>query len=100
MRVILLIAVVIAFLAISYGFIATGRLLERAANKRNSARIDPQTYEEMANLIRLVFGAQPVDDPAYIPQWMKDEGQPVLRKIGTARRAVPPSDGPVWRLPS
>lgn len=65
----------------------TGRLLERAAVRRQTDRLDPQTYHEMANFIRLTLGAQPVDDPAYIPEWMKAQGQPILRKIGTARRA-------------
>lgn len=77
--------IVLAALFLVLTGVAAGRLLER----RRADHIDPQTYREMSNFVRLVLGAQPVDDPAYIPQWMKDEGQPVLRKIESRRRLAP-----------
>lgn len=65
-----------------------GKRAGQELQKKAQGAIDPTTYYEMADFVRLVLGAQPVDDPAYIPEWMKEQGQPVLKKIGTARRAI------------
>lgn len=87
-KLILFIAALVILAGIIAMCIRAGIKIGEERESRRRGAIDPTTYYELANFVRLVLGAQPVDDPAYIPQWMKEEGQPLLKKIGTARRAV------------
>jgi hypothetical protein len=89
MRLLIPIAVLVVLAGIVFVSIKIGRGLERAAAKREADRLDPQTYHEMANLLRVVFGpVQNVDDVVILPEWMKKDAKLVLGKIGTARRAI------------
>jgi len=87
-RLLLVLAGIILIVGLVAAGIAIGRRLERAAARRQASFIDPTTYHEMSNFVRSVLGAQPVDDPAYIPEWMKEQGKPIIVKIGKAQRAL------------
>lgn len=57
-----------------------GRMLERAAARRDSSDLDADTYRELIDFTRHALGAQPLEDPAYIPAWLKAKGMTVLAK--------------------
>lgn len=84
---VLIILLAIALVIVMLSFTA-GRRAERAASASRTDRIDPDVYDAMVELLRTIYGAQPYDDPAYIPGWLKDKGQPVMSKIETARRTA------------
>lgn len=87
-KLILLIAALVILAALITLCVRAGIKIGEGRQSGRRRAIDPTTYYELANFARLVLGAQPVDDPAYIPEWMKEEGKPLLKKIGTARRTV------------
>lgn len=88
MRVLIYLAVVVLFAGIVYGSIQTGRLLERAANRRRAAFIDEATYHQMGNLLRSIFFPKNIDDIVVIPDSMREEAKEIFAKIGRPRRGI------------
>lgn len=82
-RILIVVAALIVLTGLVAFGIAVGRHWERVVAHSNTRSFDWQTYHELAEFTRCVLGAQPLEDPAYIPEWLKAQGNPLLAKIGT-----------------
>jgi hypothetical protein len=99
-RLIVGLAVIVVALGLVGLGILLGRIVGRKQERKAHASIDASTYYEMTELLRVVFGAQSLEDPAYIPDRMRERAAPVMKKINAPQRRPSRGDGYTWYLPS
>lgn len=88
-RLALVVAVLIVLAAVVAAGVAVGVRIGRARQRRVQDAIDPQTYHELADFARAVLGPPAnIDDIVIIPDHLKAQGRPLLRKISPRRRAA------------
>jgi hypothetical protein len=88
-RLVIVLAVIVLLIALAGAGYRLGRRAERSQQQRRAGWINPETYHELGNLVRaLMSPPREIEDLIVIPDWMRDEADRLIKKIGAIPRSV------------